>query len=270
MIEAADICWLENAGRLLRNERIARGLSLQDVAQETKISPRQLTAIEEGDWERLPAPAYVRGFVRIYCRCLGLTLEMPPSSETPPAIDVPASKRLRLHLSRRVRWALPLTLGFFALILSYLYHDSPPPSRPVSEEPPAQQSVQLQVPLQQAVSSARNAEKAAAFAPVSSAVKPVLSEPDPHGTLILKLKVNQECWLNITIDGAITQQYDLRPGDLIEWKAHNVIALDIGNAGGIEAELNGHPLPPFGATGKVVHKVLRADTLSAPPAKPVQ
>ena len=64
--------------------------------------------------------------------------------------------------------------------------------------------------------------------------------------LVLKLKVREDCWLNITIDDAISQQYDLKPGDVIEWKGNRAFSLDIGNPGGIEGELNGKQLQPFG------------------------
>ena len=77
--------------------------------------------------------------------------------------------------------------------------------------------------------------------------------------IILRLKVNQDCWLNITIDNIVSQQYDLKAGDLIEWKGEKVFTLDIGNAGGIEAELNGKPLKPFGEPGKSAHVILKGE-----------
>ena len=77
--------------------------------------------------------------------------------------------------------------------------------------------------------------------------------------IILRLKVNQDCWLNITIDETVSQQYDLKTGDLIEWKGEKVFALDMGNAGGVEAELNGRPLKPFGGQGKTAHVVLKGE-----------
>jgi hypothetical protein len=73
------------------------------------------------------------------------------------------------------------------------------------------------------------------------------------------LKVNQDCWLHITIDETVSQQYELKAGDLIEWKGERVFALDMGNAGGVEAELNGKPLKPFGAQGKTAHVVLKGE-----------
>jgi cytoskeleton protein RodZ len=71
--------------------------------------------------------------------------------------------------------------------------------------------------------------------------------------------VNQDCWLNITIDNVLSQQYDLKAGDLIEWKGEKVFALDIGNAGGIEAEFNGKPLKSLGETGKTAHLILKRE-----------
>jgi hypothetical protein len=77
--------------------------------------------------------------------------------------------------------------------------------------------------------------------------------------VVLKLKVNQDCWLSITIDGSVSQQYDLKAGDLIEWKGERFFSLDIGNAGGVEAEFNGKALPPFGEIGKTAHVLLPAE-----------
>jgi hypothetical protein len=71
--------------------------------------------------------------------------------------------------------------------------------------------------------------------------------------------VNQDCWLNVDIDGRLSRQYQLKSGDIIEWKAERLITLDIGNAGGVEGELNGRTLPSFGVSGKSAHVVLRPE-----------
>jgi cytoskeleton protein RodZ len=107
--------------------------------------------------------------------------------------------------------------------------------------------------------SMQKTEPAAALAETrkSGAVSPG-ERVQPAG-IILRLKVNQDCRLNITIDNVVSQQYDLRSGDLIEWKGEKVFTLDIGNAGGIEAEFNGKPLKPFGETGKTAHVILKAE-----------
>lgn len=62
---------LESPGRLLRELRESRSLSLADVAQRLKYAARQIEAIEADDFARLPDRAFVRGMVRSYGRFLG-------------------------------------------------------------------------------------------------------------------------------------------------------------------------------------------------------
>ncbi|GAA5170542.1 RodZ domain-containing protein [Viridibacterium curvum] len=58
----------------LREAREARGLTVMDVAQHLKLTPRQIEAIEAGDMAQLPGPAFVKGFVRNYARFLNLDI----------------------------------------------------------------------------------------------------------------------------------------------------------------------------------------------------
>ena len=82
---------------------------------------------------------------------------------------------------------------------------------------------------------------------------------EPSKGFIVKMKVIQNGTLAVTIDGASVQNYDLTVGDFIEWKAEKSITLDMSNAGGVEAELDGKPLKPFGPVGKPAYVVLDAD-----------
>jgi cytoskeletal protein RodZ len=60
------------AGARLRAARERSGLSLEQVAGETRIPMRMLTLIEAGNFAALPAKAYAMGFTRTYARALGL------------------------------------------------------------------------------------------------------------------------------------------------------------------------------------------------------
>jgi cytoskeleton protein RodZ len=55
--------------------REKRGLGKGEVAQRLKLHPRQLEAIERGDWAALPGRAFVRGCVRSYGRLLDVDVE---------------------------------------------------------------------------------------------------------------------------------------------------------------------------------------------------
>lgn len=57
-------------GARLASQRQSAGLGVTDVAAQLRLHPNQVRAIEQEDLARLPAPAYVRGFVRSYARML--------------------------------------------------------------------------------------------------------------------------------------------------------------------------------------------------------
>lgn len=56
----------------LRQHREERKLSLDDIAAETRIPRRSLESLESGEFEKLPADVFVRGFLGSYSRCVGL------------------------------------------------------------------------------------------------------------------------------------------------------------------------------------------------------
>ncbi|MDD2701051.1 MAG: DUF4115 domain-containing protein [Sideroxydans sp.] len=59
-------------GAILRNEREARGLSVEEIAERVKYSVRQVEALEHDEAEHLPEGTFLRGFVRSYARVLGM------------------------------------------------------------------------------------------------------------------------------------------------------------------------------------------------------
>lgn len=62
-------------GDKFRKAREAKELSLDDVSNVTKISPRMLQAIEEENFDRLPGGVFNKGFIRAYAKHLGLDAE---------------------------------------------------------------------------------------------------------------------------------------------------------------------------------------------------
>lgn len=62
-------------GRLLRDQREARGLSLAEVEKNLRIRRAHLEAIEEGRFEKLPGAAYIPAFLRAYASHVDLDPE---------------------------------------------------------------------------------------------------------------------------------------------------------------------------------------------------
>ena len=62
----------QGVGAILRAAREARGLSVQDAAQQLRLMNRQIVAMETDDFASIGQPVFARGFVRNYARMLGL------------------------------------------------------------------------------------------------------------------------------------------------------------------------------------------------------
>jgi cytoskeleton protein RodZ len=62
---------VDRPGDMLRLAREAKGMSLADVAERTRISTRQLEAVERSDFAALPGLPYAVGFSRAYARAVG-------------------------------------------------------------------------------------------------------------------------------------------------------------------------------------------------------
>src|SRR4051812_2996593 len=62
-------------GERLRREREMRGISLDEIATATKISARNLKALEEEKFNQLPGGIFNKGFVRAYAKFLGIDEE---------------------------------------------------------------------------------------------------------------------------------------------------------------------------------------------------
>ena len=63
---------MPSVGETLQFAREDRALSIDQVARDTRISARFLEALEADNYEALPAPVYVRGFLRSYASYLRL------------------------------------------------------------------------------------------------------------------------------------------------------------------------------------------------------
>jgi cytoskeletal protein RodZ len=59
-------------GKLLRQVREEKALTIHDISQETNISSSNLTSIELGNYNELPADTFIRGQIIIYANFIGL------------------------------------------------------------------------------------------------------------------------------------------------------------------------------------------------------
>ena len=60
-------------GQKLHDARVIKSLTVDEVAAATKIQPRFITAIERGEYDKLPSATYAQGFVQNYASYLGFS-----------------------------------------------------------------------------------------------------------------------------------------------------------------------------------------------------
>ena len=112
------------AGAQLKAAREAAGLSLDQVAQQLKLAPRQVRALEEENFGMLPGRTFTRGFMRNYARLLNLDPDLlvahlpdaahAPSLESPPLHSTGTTMAELPTAHARApsfgRWLIPLVL----------------------------------------------------------------------------------------------------------------------------------------------------------------
>lgn len=136
-------------GRVLAEARERRNQTVAEIAQQLKLSPHQIEALEADDYARLPGAVFVRGFVRNYARLVDLDgealvarLELSQTATT--AINaVPHSQNIPFQDTRGARWPLLAAavalLAAIVLIFEWLMPDA--------AEVPASASAPVAVPL---------------------------------------------------------------------------------------------------------------------------
>ena len=275
-------------GEYLREVRESRGLQLEEASRVTKIGKNYLAAIEEGQFEKLPNAAYIKGFLRLYAGYLSLSGDevvhryeqglpaVRPPVEAKSEPELPRVEIMeRAKLGGHGRWVIPVLLLSLVILATLFFSDGEEkrirPNSKTTETPgasPAQVAVQ---PKRSSAASKPSAQAGLTAPPVPApaplpaaapAEVPVPATATPPGTahhdgIILRLRFNQDSWLSITIDDSISQRYDLKAGDIIEWKGARSFVLDIGDGTAAEAEFNGRPLKALGEAGKPAHVELK-------------
>ncbi|MCX7808742.1 MAG: helix-turn-helix domain-containing protein [Deltaproteobacteria bacterium] len=115
---------MESVGRYLRTERELRKISLEEIAQSTRIPLRSLQWIEEDRFDRLPGEVFVRGFLRAYAKALGLPSDevirryesMGASSNKPPESN--SMQRLTVDPSPSSRFGLALAVVLLMVLFT--------------------------------------------------------------------------------------------------------------------------------------------------------
>jgi len=248
-------------GDRLRREREMRGITLDEIAESTKISRRHLEALERDHFDQLPGGVFNKGFVRAYARFLGIdedqavadyslaSNEQPePEDKFPLEIHEEPNRELNPRRSN-----LPLLFALAALVgvlVGYFFWLK---SKPGSEHTAASareaivQEPVTQTPTPAASSSATSAAAVKSPAP---ATQPQQSTQEPQSPAEKKfsilIKAKEDSWVTIVADGKAFFDNTLTADSSKKFRAAKVLVLTTKNAGGIDVLFNGRPLGALG------------------------
>lgn len=111
-------------GALLQSAREQHGLSIDDISNRLRLSPRQIKALESDDFASLPEAMITRGFIRNYSRLLGMDAEpllqayraFVPSSDSPRAISI-QSENILISGSNKRPWLMYMLASLVIALL---------------------------------------------------------------------------------------------------------------------------------------------------------
>ena len=273
----------QRTGAILSTAREAAGITLIDVARDTRVPLRHLKAIDVDDHSNLPALPYAIGFVKSYARAVGLDAETVAAqfrAETSKTAHVPSVPSLEPLDERRVpaRRVVFTSLGVIALIIAGLsawgagVFDAAPPAPVASGSDNAGGEATTPAPIE---TPAALPEVDAAIAPVAASV-PVLPVAGAAGPVVLT--ATEDVWIKVydsttrasakigILKAGETFAVPTSPAGLLLWT---------GKAGALQVSVGGRTLPPLGGPVETVRDVslaagdLLARTAATPATTPL-
>lgn len=251
-------------GNTLREARLRRGLDILDCEAETKIRAKYLRAMEEEQFDLMPSPTYVRGFLRTYADFLDLDGRLvldeyesrfgtyrlsgdagragrpvrvgdpaPRRSSEPPRSPRP---RRRRRTEVQLLWlAIGGVMAVALLIWMGVGENSPNAALPLS-------------------GGAATTGGAAVTPPVAEPDKPATEAPvrTKKTSIVLAGVGTYGCYVEVrgkNAKGRLVVQRTLTPGTSVEFKVLNGIWVRATNPAELEVTINGKVTSLDSATG---------------------
>lgn len=232
----------ESLGQTLAKRRRSLGKTLHEAEVQTKIRARLLEALENGSYDILPSPAYVRGYVIAYAKFLGLDAgdllaaydRESGHTPTPPRVPVNPVPPRGHGQQFPVKTAL---IALFILLIAggvvwgatrVLRGPEPPPPIPAADEQPADAQPSAESTPLPDVAPNPTDEQAAVSTPF---------------TLTLVVAPQSASWLRVTVDGLVAYEGTLTGARTMEWEVAEEASVRIGRPASVTVLRDGAPVP---------------------------
>lgn len=252
MSDTADPAGLEprSPGRQLAAARVARGLTITEIALRLKFSPKQIEALEADRHETLAGPAFVRGMIRAYAKLVGadadaLVAQLRASPLTAAGPTVTGPRGMGVTIPRQTRrgslvyvvLSVLVVVAVGGVVVEWLLRPTEPPrvaaARPTAPATPVPREVVTPLVTPAAAPAGAEAVAVDAAATPSRPVETVLTAKR------IELAFNRESWVEIRdAEGRIVFSQLNPPGTRREVEGVAPFSIVIGNAHGVRLRYN--------------------------------
>lgn len=262
---------MESAGERLRRVRLERGLDIQAIANELRISTRYVEAIETGDMKVLPGRFFTKSFCHQYGNYLGVcdpqfeaaVENLFGGEDTVPLADRgPRQTAMGIAPiptgSKRAQVRKPLFSLAVLLVVVAACSGMYALWQHLQQPAPMEHATLVTPPPKAAPASEPATTSPAQTAALSIATTPAAKSELPSG-VVLNLAATERVWISVTSNGKVLFSGVLEPSQTKVLDAGDHARLLIGNAGGVDVQWKGRSLGPIGPRGQVRVVVLKPE-----------
>lgn len=240
-LNPAQVEQLKEIGAQLRQQRQEKSISTEEVSAKTYISPRILTALEEGQSEYLPEPVFIQGFIRRYADVLALDgdalAKTFPTNLLPATSEMAAPQEVSQGLPSKAIGLYTLYIALMAVAVGSLFLLV---NRPQTAQPVVEKKTEPVVP--QPKTTAKETPAKTAAAPIQASVN-----------------LTEESWMEVIVDGKTEFEGNLEKGTKKTWTAKKELKIAAGNAGAVLLSSNQQKEQIFGEPGEVKEITLTSE-----------
>lgn len=278
---------LQNLGSDLARQRQAKGMTIAQISDKTKITGHYIEKMENGQFDFLPI-VYVKAFLRTIAFEIGLDPEVMVKQlidfksnvkEISPEIPQAEMEQSEQSVANQSnagdgkeklfiqgegykekatiktgikKWNTPfIFIVIFVTIASILYILL---SRGKSEIPQ-----EIETGLSVVAPSSKIYPENSNLVPIHSESKPDTSK---DVQLFLTIKAIETAWVRIIHQDSLVDEGIFSPGDVRTWNSHKKFYMKIGNAGGIRLVLDGRELGTPGERGRIANILVTKDGIT--------
>ena len=268
---------MDSAAQRLKNLRLEKGLSLEDIQKKTRIQANILRALE-GDSVTTLNPVYLQGFLKIYCKFLGAdpndfiqekketkhkaapepqvvqtkpqeTKGFPGESKSKATFKTVPEKIETLTPPKNLKKIIIIALVVLVFSFGLFKLGKAISSRKNSEV--LQQKVKTPPKV---VAKSPAITVPAKVTTLKTASVPAKKETSSEIRMVIRAR--EKCWISLKADGKTVFHGMLEKGRSESWKAKDRLDLFLGNAGVVELEVDGQLFSNLGRKGQTLKNVV--------------